>query len=265
MTDLVFADVSEWQKAVDWAAYAAVCPVAVARLSYGAGHVDLQAAANLAGMRAHLRLRGWYHYLTASDDPALQARLFCATLGHLEPGEFVVVDSEEGAGNQEARAAQFLAAVNQTLGLSPAQDIEYSGLNFVAAHGGWVPGVTRWVAAYQPDQPAVGEQLWQFTDARTFPGITAPCDATVFHGTVDQLANIVTPAEPPAPTAQEDPMLPIAIVSDGTTEWGVAFDEGAPAWKWALSPAAAPAWARLLGQTVVPEDPTLCSIVPTRG
>lgn len=202
-TDLVFADVSEYQGAVDWAAYAAGgYPAAVARVSYGTTHVDLQADRNIDGMRASLPCRGFYGYLVASEDPAAQAAVFCRVLaahGGLKPGEFVAVDVEEGSGNQEPRAAAWLAAVNQTLHVTAQQDVEYSGLDFVATHGGWVPGVTRWVAAYQTVEPQVDQTLWQCTDAHSFPGITGLCDASVFNGTVDDLLALVTPQEDPMP------------------------------------------------------------------
>jgi GH25 family lysozyme M1 (1,4-beta-N-acetylmuramidase) len=213
MPELILADVSEFQNAVNWAAYAAGgYPAAVARLTYGTSHIDTQAAPNLAGMRAHLRCRGFYGYLVADQDAAAQGQAFATVLGHLEPGEWVCVDVEEGTRDQEPRAVAWLAAVNTALRLTPSEDVEYSGLDFVAAHGGWVPGVTRWVAAYQATKPAVGETLWQITDAHTFPGITKPCDASVFAGTVDQLLALINPAPdpPPAhagPPAQGDNMI----------------------------------------------------------
>lgn len=222
MADLLIADVSTYQGTVDWAVYAAAgFRAAIARLTDGVAIVDSQAAANLAGMRAHLACRGWYHYLTAGDDPAAQARFFCAVLKSLLAGEFIVVDEEEGAGNQEPRAAVFLATVNQQLGLVQVQDVEYSGLNYVTAHGGWVPGVTRWVAAYQPAEPAAGQTLWQKADNVTFPGIAKPCDGTVFHGTVDQLIALVTPQ-------QEDPMDRVYIMHSPTRQAVYNLDRG---WK----------------------------------
>lgn len=197
---LLLADVSQYQGTVGWRNYAdGGYPAAVARLTYGTSIVDAQAQANLAGMRMYLRCRGWYHYLTATDDPVAQAAFFCSTLKCLLPGEWVAVDVEEGTGDQESRAAEWLGHVNQTLGLTQSQDVEYSGLNFVAAHGGWIPGVKRWVAAYQTVEPQVGQTLWQCTDAQSFPGITGLCDASVFNGTVDQLLALVTPQEDPMP------------------------------------------------------------------
>lgn len=216
---LILADVSEWQGTVDWAAYAAGgYPAAVARLTYGADHVDRQAANNMTGMRAHLALRGFYGYVVADQDAAAQGQAFAAVLQHLERGEWVCADVEEGTGDQEPRAAAWLDAVNTALGVGANRDMQYSGLSFVQTHGGWVPGVTRWVAAYNQAQPQVGETLWQYTDQHTFPGISGAADASIFNGTAAHLAALVggeTPPDPNPSSDEEETMIVVRNLSTG--------------------------------------------------
>jgi GH25 family lysozyme M1 (1,4-beta-N-acetylmuramidase) len=227
MTDLIIADVSEFQGAVDWATYAATNPAAIARVCYGTSHTDLQWSANKAGMRAHLTVRGFYQYVVAAQDITAQARAFAALVGTLQPGEFVVADIEEGAGDQTARAATWQQIVHAAIG---GEEWDYSGASFGAAHLRNFVGMRFvWVAAYQANEPAAGHELWQFTDRRAFPGIHAPCDASVFHGTVAQLAFLINPSAPqPTPAPVPSPTDPkesaVLLFQDST---GIYFLTGA--------------------------------------
>lgn len=232
MTDLTIADVSEFQGVVDWAAYGLQHPAAIVRACYGASHTDKQWAANLAGVRAHLRVRGFYQYLVASQDVTAQARAFIALVGALQPGEFVALDLEEGTGDQTARAALWMQLVHAALA---GEQWEYSDISFAAAHLRNFAGQRFvWAAAYQRNEPLVGHDLWQYADNVTFAGIAHPCDGSVFRGTIDNLAAIINP------TAAGDPeMAHLIRTPDGEIDLALA---GALVH---LSPAQLPLYASL--------------------
>ena len=175
---LTIADLSEFQGTVDWAAYGAANPAVIVRAHNGS-RPDFRWAANLAGARAHCRWRGWYQYLNAGQDAAGAARALRATVGPLLPGEVYILDLEAGDGDQRGRQQAWYDA----LGVRPAWT--YSGLSFAAAH---LPGVRLdWVAAYGQSEPTVAHTLWQFSDRQRFAGIAAPCDASTYGGTLEQL------------------------------------------------------------------------------
>ncbi|MDA8440544.1 MAG: GH25 family lysozyme [Propionibacterium sp.] len=175
MTDTIIADVSEFQQVIDWPTYGAHVPGVIIRAHNG-NRPDAYWQRNLAGARANVTWRGFYQYLPANVDPAAAARAFTATIGQLEPGEVVILDLEEGSGDQRARRQLWLDTMQAPI------EWTYSGLYFARSH---LPGVSiEWIAAYQSSEPTDAHTLWQFTNAHTFPGIARPCDASVFHGTI---------------------------------------------------------------------------------
>src|SRR3954470_15028893 len=104
MNPLNLPDVSEFQPDVNWADVVAHNGgAAIIRAMYGTGHVDAawyggarRADAHKAGVKA----LGIYQYLVAGEDAGAQAEAFVKLLGKLEPGEFAVLDLEEGGGSQ---------------------------------------------------------------------------------------------------------------------------------------------------------------------
>lgn len=193
MTDLppglLIADCSEFQGTVDWAAYATQNQAAIARVCYGTAHTDKQLGANLVGMRANLRVRGWYQYLVWGQDVVAQAKAFAALLGPLQPGEFAIVDAEEGSFTQ----ADMQTWIRTVHGLIGGVEGEYSGVAFARTHlADFTGSPLTWVAAYQATEPTEAHRLWQFTDKHVFPGIPTPCDASIFHGSIDDLLALVT-------------------------------------------------------------------------
>ena len=219
MTDTIIADVSEFQQVIDWAAYGASVPGVIVRAHNGS-RPDLYWARNLAGARANVMWRGFYQYLPASIDPVAAARAFQATTGPLLPGEVAILDLEEGSGDQRGRRQAWLDTLQDPI------EWTYSGLAFARSH---LPGVRiDWIAAYGQGEPVDAHTMWQFTNARVFPGIAKPCDASVFHGTIlpgltggfgrgvgsstgATLTSTGTPV-PPA-LAQEDDDMPTIISS----------------------------------------------------
>jgi len=189
---LAVADVSEFQRTVNWAAYGAANPAVIVR-AHNSARADNYFTTNVIGARAHTQWRGFYQYLTAGADPVQAARDFQATTGPMLPGEVAILDLEAGTGDQRARRQAWLDALHD--------DVEwtYSGLAFARAH---LAGVrVDWIAAYQLSEPSDAHALWQNTDARRFAGIANPCDGSLFNGTLAQLKTLT------AGTNMEDDML----------------------------------------------------------
>lgn len=182
MTSLSFADVSEFQS-VDWATYGAHTPAVIVRAHNGF-RADNHWAANLAGSRKYCAWRGFYQYLPASVDPATAAKAFRATVGPVQPGEVLILDLEEGTGDQRARRQAWYDAVG-----SDVTRWTYSGQYFASQH---LPGVALdWVAAYSTVEPTVPHVLWQRSSSGSFPGVTGNgCDVNQYNGTLAQLQGL---------------------------------------------------------------------------
>jgi hypothetical protein len=228
VADLFFPDVSEFQPNIDGhALIAGGYPVIIVR-----AHNGWRPDRMMPARRDYLRTCGfaaigWYQYLVGIRGAAEQARDLLNTVGPLQPNEFLVLDHEEGAGNQTTRAEQWFATINQ-----PNAWI-YSGASFMATQlsgtDHWAPHPT-WVASYASNEPRAAHLAWQYTDGQytsagyrpiSFPSIGV-CDASVYHGTItDFLAKAgltaggplpdVTPT--PTPTPTEDNM----VLTDPTT------------------------------------------------
>jgi GH25 family lysozyme M1 (1,4-beta-N-acetylmuramidase) len=177
------ADVSEFQSNIIDAVYLKWSKAIIIRAAYGTRTDkawfggDRRAQLHKGG----IRFLGIYQYLTAGQDPVVQAKALIKLIGKLQPGEKIICDLEEGSGNQHARLSAWYNTIESGLGDIPWT---YSGLNFAATHG---VAPVDWVAAYQSTEPSVPHKLWQFTDKLSIPGI-GNIDASVFNGTIDQLA-----------------------------------------------------------------------------
>jgi GH25 family lysozyme M1 (1,4-beta-N-acetylmuramidase) len=206
MKPLHLPDVSEFQPDVTWAEVRKFNGGAgIIRALYGTGHVDrLWAAGRRASAHEHgVKTLGIYQYLVAGEDALAQAKAFVSAVGHLEPGEFAVLDLEEGTGDQSHRAKTWFDHVD-------------AHLTYPGYHGTWLYSNASmlnselgeflhrsnrpiWVAQYEPlnKTPSVSRHtLWQHTDGkiavppdwheRGFPGV-GHCDCSVFAGTLDEL------------------------------------------------------------------------------
>lgn len=208
MADLLLPDVSEFQtgpSAPDWAGIKRQNGGAgIIRVGYGASHLDHMFAANYTAMKkAAFPFTGLYQYLVAGQDPAAQARAFCAWIGPpavVYPGTVFILDLEEGAGNQAARADAWLTVVDRFYGLDklplPMRSWLYSGASFAVSQGLapiFASPRRTWVAAYSAAEPKLGHTLWQSTDGQVGAHITAwagcgRVDTSVYHGPLAQLA-----------------------------------------------------------------------------
>lgn len=198
MIPLHLPDVSEYQPAVNWRAVAARNGgAAIIRAMYGAGHVDDAWAGGARRRNAResgIHVLGIYQYVTEGEDVVAQAQAFVQLVGTLEPGEFAVIDLEEGTGDQLARAHAWLEHVDGHLTYPGYRGAWlYSGAAFFDEHG--LMPIARsprhtWVAAYSAEPPAVPYTLWQHTDAEQWPGIGS-CDCSIYKGDLDGLAATV--------------------------------------------------------------------------
>jgi GH25 family lysozyme M1 (1,4-beta-N-acetylmuramidase) len=198
MSDLVIPDLSEFQGTVDWhALVSGGYPAAIIRAHNGS-RADYQWSANRAGAHAAgVRALGIYQYLQAGHDAGAQANALCDLIGSLRPGEWAICDLEEGGGDQSARAHAWYTTVAGRLHNASSEEL-YSGDYFFGAHHLSAAGFSRiWVAAYSSTEPSTVHELWQFTDARHFPGVSGSNDASVFHGSVEQLLTHVSTPTPP--------------------------------------------------------------------
>ena len=199
MADLVIPDVSEYQGTVNWRALvAAGYPAAIVRAhnGYRADHTwpGCRDAAHAGGIRA----LGIYQYIASGRDVVAQANELCDLVGSLRPGEWLICDLEEGSGDQAGRGAAWLRTVAARMHDGGGSEELYADTSFWQAHNLSGAGFKRsWVAAYSASEPrSVPHELWQFTDARSFPGIGGPCDASIFHGTVDSLLVHISSTSP---------------------------------------------------------------------
>ena len=193
--------------------------VVILRVSYSNYHVDAKFAANLAEARAAGLRVHFYFYLEQGVDPASQGTFFAQTLlahGGLRPGEGIYCDCEEGSGNLEPNVQIALGAAHSLLHDPLADEGEYSGASFFVAHLGTTPaGLHRWIASYGTPEPQLGEEEFQFTDAEHMPGVSAPCDCTIYPGTLAQL-DAAFGASAPAPAPTPAPPTPAPVRKETT-------------------------------------------------
>jgi len=208
-SDLIFADVSEWQGSIDWSAYVRAGHPAASVRAYNGSRADSyfgpDARSGHRGNRALFwaaggQALGIYAYLV--DVPELpvadQANGFCDTVGALRAGEWPILDLEEGPGDQSGRASAWRQVVHARLGVDPWL---YTGLDFYRtrnlAAAGFAPGrlIIADYSAAEPGDPA--HAAWQFTDAYgPMPGISGAHDANVHHGAVGALLASLGPGAP---------------------------------------------------------------------
>ena len=203
---MIIADTNEFHPLVNGVSYrdskeqdGTNHPVVIMRATYGTERVDLQYVTSLFQARKAGLLVGHYGYLVATMDAAAQGLFFGKTLhanGGLKLGDSIWCDAEEGDGNQSERVETFLSAAHSVLHDDLTDEGVYSGAAFWASHLATLPdkNIIRWVAAYGQSDPKMhGEELWQFTDNRVMAGVSGPCDASIYNGTLDDFTRMVYP------------------------------------------------------------------------
>lgn len=227
MSDIRMADISEWQPTIDAGAYLAgghTCLIVRAHSGY-------RPDGTMPARRDYLRqfdfdALGFYQYLAHDRDPATQARELLDTVGPLRGNEFLVLDHEEGGGNQVPRAEAWFAVVDQAQGFAATL---YAGESFGNSNlGGWQrwSGRPRWIAAYRSTEPTAPHDLWQNTDSASFPGLPGANDGNIFHGTGPEFRARMRPGTPAPPTQEEMMAISCGLAHDGTFHVFVERDDG---------------------------------------
>lgn len=233
---MIIADTNEFHPLVDAVAYrdsrepdGTKHPIVIMRVSYSITHIDLAYARSIRLARAAGLYVGHYGYMVASVDAAAQGSFFghvMMTTGGYHLGDSIWCDDEEGAGNQTPRAQAWLDAAHKVLRDHTPDEGVYSGAAFWEAHLGSLPtGPNRWVAAYgQSDPHLTSEDLWQFTDNRNVPGVSGPCDASIYMGNVNDWLKMIgaksSPSQPSTGKFLEDEMTQyLAPASKAVVAW----------------------------------------------
>ncbi|HSZ38454.1 MAG TPA: hypothetical protein VK817_00705 [Trebonia sp.] len=194
----LLADISEWEPDLADALYLQWSQAIVIRAAYGDQHDDQAWYGGARRDTLHqlgARFIGIYQYLVAGQDGAAQADAMHRLVGALRPGEVLIADFEEG---QHAMLTAWYDRMILLYGTGIRPFLwTYSGLFFAEAQGA---APVEWVAAYGQAEPAVPHKLWQFTSSFPVPGVGS-ADASIFHGTIDQLAALAyqKPQPQPAP------------------------------------------------------------------
>jgi lysozyme len=196
-TTLKGIDVSEHNATINWSKVkASGRSFAIARVSDGVNHPDVQFAANWSGIKAQGLVRGAYQYFRPGQDPLAQADLMVSRIGTLGPGDLPpVIDVETADGYSGTTIVKNLRTWIDRVKLKTGVDpIIY------AAQGFWdtlpstaqFAGSTLWVANYGQTCPHLPKtwgqwKFWQSSESGTVPGVTGGIDLDVFNGTLAQL------------------------------------------------------------------------------
>jgi GH25 family lysozyme M1 (1,4-beta-N-acetylmuramidase) len=250
---MLLPDFSQWQSTgkPDWVPTPDFADIkrrnggaAIIRVGYGLNHQDHCFTRNRRAAQRHkYAFLGLYHFVTPGDIAA-QARAFCQWVGKLAPNEIPIVDIEKGSGDQSRRAEKWFRIVDRKLGLSNLplgkRSWLYSGESFLTTQLGGVRASGRniWVAAYRRNEPTLDHILWQSTDGGDngihkigWPG-AGKCDTNVFHGSLKQLAAVISRDDLPYPKKDILKIVRKGFAAELRTELdgtGVTLAEGAKA------------------------------------
>lgn len=197
---VLMADVSEFEPDITDPVYLQWSKAIIIRAAYGTSHED---HAWYGGQRRQLlhdggaRFLGIYQYLVAGQSGAAQADALHNIVGSLQPGEVIIADYEEG--NHKMLSDWFGEMIR--LGFPHKQTWAYSYPFFGLANSAFP---CEWVASYSNVEPTAfplaPHVLWQFTAGYKVPGVPGWTDASVYHGSIDQLAALAyQPVHPPVP------------------------------------------------------------------
>lgn len=202
----------------------------IIRVGYGYGHKDYKFAAfRAAAQKAKVKSLGIYQYVRADQNVTTQANQFCSWIGKRAANEWLIIDLEEGSGNQLSRANTWISVVSKKLGGFIAV---YSGNAFISAHGltSLFKDGKDWVASYgaKPTQPWM---LHQYSDGQYSPRINwkgaGYCDTNEFRTTLADFVNLTTGVAPLV--KKEDDDMPFVISLQCTSQ---KVQKGVPTWVW---------------------------------
>lgn len=219
------------------------------KLTQSTGYLDPTAVrSRAASFACGLTHRGAYHWLSSTTDPQQQAAWYLSKLGLLSPGEFVMLDAEEGGITVAGVLAWCEAVEAQTH--RPAA--VYTGA-YVAGGSIWQSTRVRdgkfgprpmILAAYTteararalPGVRAYPWSSWQFSSNGPVAGITGRCDMNRVddRAVYDRAAAITTappievdppvvppPTVPAVPNPKEEP---VRFVADSQSQGSAAVE-----------------------------------------
>ena len=190
-------DVASYQGYVDWSQVATVCTFGFTKASEGTNYVNPYYPPNWSNMGS-LALRGVYHFARPNTNPAREeVAFFAGTVlggGPLLGADVPVLDLEDGVGDLHDWTLAFLEEGAARFG---TKVLLYSGGPFLSSHNCAQLDIAQasaglWIAAYQSSPPPIpngfaGSGLpwwWQHTDSATIPGVSGPCDESIYMGTL---------------------------------------------------------------------------------
>lgn len=232
---ITLADISEHQENIDAQIYIAAGHSCLIVRAHNGNRRDLKWPARRDYLRQHpFDALGYYQYVVANRPVADQAHDFIACVGPLRDNEFVICDSEEGAGSQIARVQSWFAIL----------DAHYRKPSTLYASESWfddkLGGAARWhrprwMAAYRSTEPTAAHELWQNTSTARIPGVSGPCDGNIFHGGAQAFARTfcgsVSP-HPSPPTQEEDNMITCGLNADGNFHVFQEMPDGSIRYTW---------------------------------
>ena len=191
-------DVSEWQgSGIDWnAVKGSGRHFAIARISYGDGHIDATFPGNWSGMKSAGLIRGAYQWFRPAQDPKAQADIVIAHVGVLAAGDLPVtadVEETQGLSGAQITAALHVWADRVTAGTGK-RPIIYSGKYFWNDNvgSGDFASDPYWIPAYGPTCPDLANawsdwRFFQYTDKASVPGVAGGVDGDKFNGSLAEL------------------------------------------------------------------------------
>ncbi len=205
-TTILGVDVSQYQGNINFSQLSQAVGFAVIRTSYGAPdpgqtagqYADKKYLQNRTAAEQQGLEIGFYHYAYPQyNSPDAEAKCFTDNIGHLNPGEFVVLDFEEWSysGDVVSWCKTWLDDVQATLGVRP---LIYMSTSRATNGYNWAPVINAnyglWGAqwSYDPNSQPPKTQ-WSFMAMRQYddngsePGISGAVDQDVFYGSLAQL------------------------------------------------------------------------------
>jgi len=231
--DIRLADISEYQD-IDAGAYLRGGHTCLIVRAHNGNRPDYKWPARRDYLRGFkFDALGWYQYLVDEVTSVAQARAFIATVGPIRDNEFVIVDSEEGAGDQTDRIQAWVDIVDPHYGQPSTLYASESWFNDkLGGAARWRR--PRWVAAYRSTEPTLPHELWQYTDRSGLPGISGEGgDGNLFHGTAQEFAKTFCGASTPRPELPADVhALDVGTMPDGRQEIFVQLKSGEIQHRW---------------------------------
>ena len=192
-------DISKWQGNVNFSQLSGAVSFVVIRASLGAPdagetsaqYADPKLAQNRAGAEQNGMEVGFYHYAYPEYNSATaEANCFADNVGHLNAGQFVVLDYESSwSGDVVGWCKTWLDTVSNRLGVKP---LLYINLSTANAHnwssvinGNYGLWMARWDYDKNADAPACQwpfTAMRQYSDKESLSGISGNVDGDVFYG-----------------------------------------------------------------------------------